>query len=253
MTNPKQIYIVGQPGAGKALLAQTLATKLGRKFINVDFGIETLAGETLESILGPGQEHFLRYQLKILTELSLQNDVVINTDPSIVCSQSNREFLSSQFVVYLDVNIQTQLIRMSRNSASIFSEPSFLEKLHTARDPLYAEIATIIINTNDNKLEQHIDIIKSSLENLDAHSNPEAKFENAELILFNKLTYKPIHLTKQQARCVKLLSQGKSSKEIGKELGLSYRSVETYLAKVMELTDCENSKELLTLYLKKYI
>lgn len=37
------------------------------------------------------------------------------------------------------------------------------------------------------------------------------------------------YLTSQQYNCLRLLAEGKTSKEIAKELALSYRSIEHYL------------------------
>jgi len=47
---------------------------------------------------------------------------------------------------------------------------------------------------------------------------------------------------------VKLLAQGKSSKEIARMMNISYRTVEGYLAQAMEQLGCVSSKELIALY-----
>jgi len=45
-----------------------------------------------------------------------------------------------------------------------------------------------------------------------------------------------------------LLAQGKSAKEIAQQLDISYRTVEGYIEKIMELLGCTSSKELIALY-----
>lgn len=57
-----------------------------------------------------------------------------------------------------------------------------------------------------------------------------------------------MQLGTQQALCLKHLAQGKSAKEIARELHISFRTVEGTLAKVMEILGCASSKELIALY-----
>jgi Shikimate kinase len=51
----KRIYIVGHPGAGKALVAKTLAKKLGWQFIDANFDLEFRVGRIFPDILGKGR------------------------------------------------------------------------------------------------------------------------------------------------------------------------------------------------------
>jgi shikimate kinase len=48
--------------------------------------------------------------------------------------------------------------------------------------------------------------------------------------------------------CLKLLVQGKTAKEIAQDMHISYRTVEDYIAKTIELLGCTSSKELIALY-----
>jgi shikimate kinase len=57
-----------------------------------------------------------------------------------------------------------------------------------------------------------------------------------------------VQLSPQQALCLKNLAQGKSAKEIARELHISFRTVEGTLAKLMELLGCASSKALIALY-----
>ncbi|RUR11318.1 shikimate kinase [Legionella sp. km772] len=70
MKQIERIFIIGQPGAGKGLLAKTLAEHLGWRFVDADFGLELTIGRTLGSILGPqGQSAFADCQFEILNSL----------------------------------------------------------------------------------------------------------------------------------------------------------------------------------------
>lgn len=71
MTQHKRIFIIGHPGAGKGLLARTVAENLGWSFVDADIGIEFLVGKTLQEIIGhEGAKSFLQTQFDILTALT---------------------------------------------------------------------------------------------------------------------------------------------------------------------------------------
>ena len=92
MNQCKRIFIVGYPGSGKALLANTLAEKLGWQFINADFGLEFHIGRPLTEILGSeGEYAFGRCQSEILARLLTQENIVVATDASIANHEKNRE------------------------------------------------------------------------------------------------------------------------------------------------------------------
>jgi shikimate kinase len=123
------------------------------------------------------------------------------------------------------------------------------DELHHVRDHLYEKIATVTINTDDSNLDGHVNIVN---EQFIKNGNTNKLMLNKEdLIVFHKTLHAPIDLTKQQARCLKLLAQGMSSKEIAKEMNLSFRTVEGLILKMIEKLGCSSSKELISLYLDK--
>lgn len=52
MTKPKRIFIVGHMGAGKAVLSEALAKKLGWQYIDANPSLERYIGRSLNEILG---------------------------------------------------------------------------------------------------------------------------------------------------------------------------------------------------------
>lgn len=68
------------------------------------------------------------------------------------------------------------------------------------------------------------------------------------LALFNKETKERLLLAPQQSKCLKLLLKGYSNKEIGKQLNLSYRTVEHYFARIRQMLGCKSSKEMIGTY-----
>lgn len=253
MNNYRRVFIIGHPGAGKAVLAKALSEKLGWQVIDSDFGLEFRIGKPLIDILGKqGQDNFCEYQSRILSsQLTLENVIVI-TDGSIVCNEKSREILSSEFTVYLRVSMPIQLQRTIRSELPLLQGADLkkvLETLHEERDDFYEQIAHLVIDGDDSTLDKHVlNIIKLlEVETKLEQPNP-LHLEKKELIMFHKKLHTPVHLPEQHAICLKLLASGKSSKEIARVMNISHRTVESYISKAMRLLGCSSSKELISLY-----
>ncbi|MGQ3888479.1 shikimate kinase [Legionella sp. CNM-1927-20] len=249
-----RIFIIGHPGAGKTLLAQTLATRLGWDFIDADLGLEYQIGRTVHEIMGPkGAASFLSCQKGVLSNLLKRENIVVVTDASIIESKEIAKLLEKEYLIYLQVSFSTQVERLSRSPVPLLLKSTevscFLQALHRQRDTLYENLAMLTVNSDDNNLEHHICTIQEGISDIKSTKpSTQVNLEKKDLTLFHKTLHIPIPLTIQQAKCVKLLAQGKASKEIAKELKTSYRTVEGILAKVMEKLGCHTSKELLALY-----
>ncbi|MFJ1268389.1 shikimate kinase [Legionella lytica] len=60
MNSSTRIFIVGHPGAGKALLARTIAENLSGNYIDADLGLEYFFGLSVNEVLGEqGAKNFL--------------------------------------------------------------------------------------------------------------------------------------------------------------------------------------------------
>ncbi|MCW8386260.1 LuxR C-terminal-related transcriptional regulator [Fluoribacter dumoffii] len=251
MSPTKRIFIIGLPGAGKGLFAKHLAEQLGWEFIDADFGIEYQIGRTLKEIFGAeAQKDFYQCQKEIVTALQAKENVVVATDASIVCDEELRHLLSREFVIFLQVSTAVQIGRNSRNPTPLLATdlPTFFETLHSERDRLFQNSASLTIDTNDNALEEHV---SEALEHFKTDQPKSIVLKEKDIVLFHKLSHSPVRLSEQQAVCLRLLAQGKSSKEIAKDMDISYRTVDGTLAKTMELLGCSSSKELIVLYHEK--
>lgn len=166
MNSKKRVFLVGHPGAGKAVVAKHLAEKLGWKFVDADLGLETRIGSTIPDILGQGENNFYSCQHEILSELCSKDNIVVTTDPSAVCSDKLCEILSSEFVVYLMVSMPVQISRTSPQAEFLLSKldrKSLFEKLHQDRDALYQKVSSMQINSDNSAIEEHVTDIMSML------------------------------------------------------------------------------------------
>jgi shikimate kinase len=167
MQPKKRIFIIGHSGAGKALLAQALADSLGWKFMNADFGLAPTIGRDLSEILGKeGEEAFSQCLTEILGEQLKKESIVVATDDSIVCSEKNRQLLSSEFTVYLKVSIDIQLERISYNRPLLASTnyKAFLEKLREERDAFYKQVSSFSLSSDKGSIEEHVASIIKALD-----------------------------------------------------------------------------------------
>lgn len=163
MNQAKRIFIIGHSGAGKGVLAKEIAKELGWKFIDADFGLAPSIGRSLDQILGnQGEERFYQSLSDILKHQITQENIVVTTDDSIICSEKNRQLLSSEFTVYLKVSTPIQLERISHNRPLLPNDDfkAFLDKLRKERDDFYEQVASFSINSVNEK-EDAASVIKA--------------------------------------------------------------------------------------------
>ena len=151
MTKPKRIFIVGHMGAGKALLSEALAKKLGWKFIDANPSLERYIGRSLNEILGKqGEEAFHRCEAEIISHYIGKEHVVVLMEEAVIATEENRKLLSSEFVVYLKVSTLTQIERMKGGRVPLLpiaDIKAFLDKQHLERDSFFEEVATLTIES----------------------------------------------------------------------------------------------------------
>ncbi|CAN5463324.1 shikimate kinase [soil metagenome] len=166
MTKPKRIFIVGHMGAGKALLSEALAKKLGWQYIDANPSLERYIGRNLHEILGKqGEQAFHQCEAEIISHYIGKECVIVVMEEAVIVSEENRKLLSSEFVVYLKVSTATQVERMKGGRVPllpIVDLKAFLDQQHFERDSLYEAISTLTVDSIS--LEEDVNKIISVLE-----------------------------------------------------------------------------------------
>jgi shikimate kinase len=151
MSKYKRIFIVGHMGAGKFLLAEALAKKLGWQLIDANPSLERYVGRNLNEILGKqGEEAFHRCEAEIISHYIGKERVVVLLEEAVIATEQNRKLLSSECVVYLKVSTPVQIERMRDGRIPLLPIPdlkAFLDNQHQDRDSLYEEVATLTIES----------------------------------------------------------------------------------------------------------
>ena len=149
MTKPKRIFIVGPMGAGKALLSEALAEKLGWQYIDANPSLERYIGRSLNEIFGTqGEAAFHQCEAEIIAHYIGFDHVVVLMEEAVIATEMNRKLLASEFVVYLKVSTPTQIERMKDGRTPLLPIPdlkAFLDKQHLERDHLFEEVATLTV------------------------------------------------------------------------------------------------------------
>lgn len=166
MNKYKRIFIIGHSGAGKGMLAEGVAKKLGWKYLDADFALASSIGRSLSEILGnSGEEKFQECLTEILTYQLTQENIVVTTDDSIIDSAKNQQLLSKEFTVYSKVStrIQSERIAYNRPLLPQTNFKSFLDELHQKRDTHYEKVANFSVNSEEGELAEHIESIVKAI------------------------------------------------------------------------------------------
>ena len=157
MNKAKRIFIVGQSGAGKGVVAKEVAKQLAWKFINADVLASVASiGRSVTDVFGAGSEDKFNQTLtEILQYQITQKNIVVTTDENIVCNLKAREILKSEFTVYIDVSTSVQAERMSnyRPLLPVDDYSALLDGLQKERNPWFAEVASFTINSDNGNIE----------------------------------------------------------------------------------------------------
>lgn len=150
---PENIFLVGLMGAGKTSVGRALARRLRKTFYDTDQEIERATGVRIPVIFEiEGEAGFREREAKILSELVRRNDVVLATGGGAVLAPANRSLLAAHgTVVYLRATADDlwQRTRHDKNRPLLqVADPrAKLQELYAQRDPLYSEIADLIVDT----------------------------------------------------------------------------------------------------------
>ena len=142
-------------GAGKTTVGRLLAKNLGAVFYDTDQEIEKRTGVRVPVIFEmEGEGGFRKREIGMIDELTQIQNIVLATGGGAVIAPENREHLKSRgIVIYLRASVHDLYIRtrFDRNRPLLqnTNAQAKLEELFAARDPLYRQVATYIVDTGN--------------------------------------------------------------------------------------------------------
>lgn len=168
----RNLILVGPMGAGKSTIGRLLAKELHLPFKDSDKEIEVRTGADIPWIFDvEGEQGFREREQAVLVDLCQEDGLVLATGGGAVLRQANREALrAGGRVVYLHTSVEQQLERTARDRnrplLRTANPEQVLRELMATRDPLYREIADVIIETDQRPPRMVVQEVLSRLEQL---------------------------------------------------------------------------------------
>jgi len=140
-------------GSGKTTVGRALAKKLNKRFIDSDHEIEARTGASIPVIFEvEGEAAFRQREAEVISDLTALDDIVLATGGGAVLNAGSRAMLAERgTVIYLRASVSSILHRTSHDkNRPLLQGPDprrRLEELSRHREPMYAEIADIVIDT----------------------------------------------------------------------------------------------------------
>lgn len=162
-------------GAGKSTIGRQLAQMLGMEFIDTDAEIEQRAGADISWIFDvEGEDGFRKREERIINELTQKQGIVLSTGGGAIVSKDNRNYLSARgIVIYLETTVEKQYQRTQRDKKrpllqNVEDPRQVLEDLAKVRNPLYEEVADIILPTDEQSAKVMASQIVDLIDNLNS-------------------------------------------------------------------------------------
>lgn len=171
MTAKTNIFLVGPMGAGKTTIGRQLAEALDMEFLDSDHEIEARSGATIPWIFDvEGEAGFRKREQAMIEELTQRDNIVLATGGGAVLSEANRHCLKTRgTVIYLSASIEQLLQRTQRdrNRPLLQTEDprAKLDELMQIREPLYREVADIVLETNTSNIRHAVNLLIQQLKN----------------------------------------------------------------------------------------
>jgi shikimate kinase len=170
------IFLVGLMGAGKTTVGKLLAKHLHKTFIDSDHELEHRTGVNIPLIFElEGEEGFRAREAGLIAELTQRTDIVLATGGGAVLRPENRQALEENgTVVYLNASVEDlwNRTRYDKNRPLLqTADPKAkLGELFAQRDPLYRQIADIIVTSGHHSVNH---VVREVEQRLAVQPDPE--------------------------------------------------------------------------------
>ncbi len=161
-------YIVGLPGSGKSRVGQRLASFFGVEHIDTDTLVEETTGRKISDIFDEDGEAFFRALEAEAVESTYGLQAVVSLGGGAVETQSVRDYLSDQNVIWIDAGTEELLSRISRNNRRPLMRHNPEETLHrlrSIRDPLFRAVADVKVTSTSAPVQAVVrKVLRSALD-----------------------------------------------------------------------------------------
>jgi shikimate kinase len=155
----RNVFLIGPMGSGKSAVGKRLARLLAAPFFDSDHEIESRTGVDIPLIFEKeGEAGFREREREVIADLTAREPIILSTGGGAVLRPENREHLRTRgAVVYLETSVEQQAARVRRghNRPLLANEdPQIkLQQLMLVREPLYREIADVVVCTDGCRVQ----------------------------------------------------------------------------------------------------
>jgi len=164
------IILVGPMGSGKTTIGRRLSERLTLDFFDSDHEIVNTTGVSIDHIFDvEGEKGFRARESDVLKKLCSMPNIVLATGGGAVILKENRELMKkASSIIYLSSSVDQILRRTAKSKTRPLLEKSnnrrkTITDIVEARDLLYREVSSHIVDTNGKKLNEVIDEIIEAL------------------------------------------------------------------------------------------
>ncbi len=164
-----RVVFVGAPGAGKSTVGRRVADRLGIPFADSDALIEKRAGKTVSEIfIDDGEEEFRRLEREEVARALKDFPGALSLGGGAIVDPQTRSALREERVVWLQVDLSHATSRVGMNSARpllLGNVRGTMLTMLEQRTPLYAEVASDIVDTNGRSVKDVVGQVVTLLTN----------------------------------------------------------------------------------------
>ncbi len=167
MTGPL-VVLVGPPGAGKSSVGRLVARQLGVDFRDTDDDVVVTAGKPIPDVFyDDGEPYFRALESAAVSQALAEHEGVLALGGGAVLSAGTREALINRTVVFLDVGMAAAARRvgLARDRPVLTLNPrAMLHALLVERRPLYEQVATHTVQTDDRTPAEVADAVIEAMQ-----------------------------------------------------------------------------------------
>jgi shikimate kinase len=160
--------VVGPPGAGKTTVGRLLADRLDVPFRDVDDDIVAIAGKPITDIFATdGEPAFRDIEERAVATALAEHEGVLALGGGAILSDRTRALLVGRPVAFLNVGMPEGVKRTGLSAArpllAGLNPRATFKTLLDARLPLYREVATVEVGTDDLAPEHVVATVLAAL------------------------------------------------------------------------------------------
>jgi shikimate kinase/3-dehydroquinate synthase len=195
----ENLVLVGLMGSGKSTLGRAIAKHLRKSFVDSDIQIQNRTGVSIPYIFDvEGENGFRQRESVVIEEILNGHNVVLATGGGAVLSPRNRTLMKRNgIVVYLHANVHElwQRTRHDKNRPLLQTEDPLakLTELFAQRDPLYRQLADIVIHTGRQSVHSLMLQLVEKLEEFKQRTSKDGEMRQQLTVALQERSY-DIHI-----------------------------------------------------------